>query len=160
MSEQPDNLGAWVMDQVLAQGWDGRPLSLAHEIRTFLGSIVDQGTSIDSGSGADGADLWATVGGREYYVHIRPSNNTLKAEGKPIPGGWLPIDTAPVPPRGVLRYGHWRCLLLTKRGVVCTGYAGYAMKPGGKGWRMRWCNDRDKIIEPVAWMPLPIAQEK
>jgi hypothetical protein len=46
--------------------WNKNPLSLAHELREFLKSVVDAGTSIDSGGGDGCADLWPVIGGVEY----------------------------------------------------------------------------------------------
>lgn len=54
--------------------WDQGPLVLAHEIREFLKSVVDEGTNIDSGGGDGTADLWPKVGGVEYFISIRRSN--------------------------------------------------------------------------------------
>jgi hypothetical protein len=50
--------------------WDKNPLSLAHELREFLKSIVDAGTSIDSGGGNGCADLWPIIDGVEYHIAI------------------------------------------------------------------------------------------
>lgn len=50
--------------------WDKGPLSLAHELRTMLKSVVDAGTNIDSGGGDGIADLWPTVSGVEYHIAI------------------------------------------------------------------------------------------
>lgn len=73
------------MMDIVPTHWDKAPLLLAHEIRSFLNSVRDEGTSIDSG-GSDGTgDLWVMVQGIEYFVSIRKSNYQLIAEGKPIP---------------------------------------------------------------------------
>jgi hypothetical protein len=50
--------------------WNRNPLSLAHELREFLKSVVDAGTSIDSGGGDGCADLWPIIGGVEYHIVI------------------------------------------------------------------------------------------
>lgn len=54
--------------------WDARPFSLASEIRAFLKSVKDEGTSVDSASGDAVAELWVKVNGAEFYVRIEPSN--------------------------------------------------------------------------------------
>jgi hypothetical protein len=59
-----------VMD-LIPSDWDKRPLILATEIRKFLQTICDQGTSVDSGGGDNCADLWPIIGGVEYYISIR-----------------------------------------------------------------------------------------
>lgn len=70
-----------IMMECVPANWDNKPLVLASEIRQFLKTIADEGTGIDSG-GCDGcADLWVKVGGVEYYVTIRKSNNQLAKEG-------------------------------------------------------------------------------
>ena len=66
-------------------GWDRGPLSLIHELREMLKSIIDHGTEIDSGGGDGMADLWAKVQGIEYYMTVRRSNAQLMKDGKPIP---------------------------------------------------------------------------
>ena len=50
--------------------WDKGPISLAHELREFLKSVVDEGTNIDSGGGDGVADLWPKIGGIEYHIAI------------------------------------------------------------------------------------------
>ena len=85
----------WLVEAVSnTPGWDGKPLSLAHEIMGFLEQVKDGGTSIDSGTGntevslRDGncetmeANLWVKVQGVEYFLSIRKSNNQLVSEGK------------------------------------------------------------------------------
>jgi hypothetical protein len=55
--------------------WDRGALSVAGEIRAFLlSNVADAGTGVDSGCGNGNADLWVTVDGVEYYIHIRLSN--------------------------------------------------------------------------------------
>lgn len=73
--------------EMLPAEWDQRPMSLAGEVRRFLASIKDTGTSIDSGSGDGCADLWVTVDGVEYFISMRRSNRQLAREGKPVPHG-------------------------------------------------------------------------
>ena len=71
---------------VAGLGWDTGARSLMNEVRIFLlSSVADAGTNIDSGGGDGDADLWVKVGGIEYYVNFRKSNNQLAKEGKPIP---------------------------------------------------------------------------
>lgn len=64
-------------DLAAAQGWDMRPRMLMTELRAFLASIADAGTSIDSGGGDGTGDLWVTVGGVEYFISARLSNREL-----------------------------------------------------------------------------------
>lgn len=73
MSNDSDKRHRKVADMLPAE-WDRRPISLAGEIRSFLQSVKDHGTEIDSGSGNGNADLWVTVQGVEYYINVRPSN--------------------------------------------------------------------------------------
>lgn len=56
--------------KILPEGWDKRPLSLASEIRSFLESVKDEGTSIDSGTDGVTGDLWVTVQGVSYTVCV------------------------------------------------------------------------------------------
>lgn len=69
------------LHDMMPEDWDRRPLTLAHEIRTFLLTIVDQGRGVDSGSDGCSADLWATVGGVEWFINVRKSNSQLLKEG-------------------------------------------------------------------------------
>jgi hypothetical protein len=46
----------------------------------LLKNVIDSGTSIDTGGGRDSADLWAKIGGVEYYMTVRKSNNQLASE--------------------------------------------------------------------------------
>ena len=66
-----------VMD-LIPPDWDKGPMVLSTEIRNFLKSIVDEGTSIDSGGGDGIADLHPVVGGVEYHVQIRTSRKMEK----------------------------------------------------------------------------------
>ena len=59
--------------------WNKNPLSLAHELREFLKSVVDAGTSIDSGGGDGCADLWPIIDGVEYHIAI--TSNRGMADG-------------------------------------------------------------------------------
>jgi hypothetical protein len=54
---------------------------VAHLIRAAIQPLVDKGSSMDSGGGADNADLWFTVGGVEYYANIRRSNTQRARDG-------------------------------------------------------------------------------
>lgn len=47
-------------------------LSIVHELREFLKSVVDEGTHMDSGGGMGASDLWFTVGGQEYLMTVKP----------------------------------------------------------------------------------------
>ena len=48
-------------------------LAFREELRGLLESIKDEGTSIDSGGGMGGVDLWVKVGGKEFYLHMSES---------------------------------------------------------------------------------------
>lgn len=64
-------------DMAAAQNWEMRPRALMSELRRFLASVKDEGTSIDSGGGDGTGDLWVTVGGVEYFISARLSNKEL-----------------------------------------------------------------------------------
>jgi hypothetical protein len=54
--------------------------TIRDEISNFLKSAVaDQGKSMDTGGGAGGADLWFTVGGKEYTLTVRPCRQAKDA---------------------------------------------------------------------------------
>jgi len=85
----------------------------------------------------------------------------------PLPMVWSPIDTAPVPPREVLKYDLWHCLLQDKKGRVFGGFAAYARIQGkADRWRVQWYAGQarlvggfgSKVCEPVKWMPMPPAE--
>lgn len=42
-------------------------------IREMLRSQVDQGSSMDTGGGFGGADLWASFGGTEFIICVKPA---------------------------------------------------------------------------------------
>jgi hypothetical protein len=71
-----------IVHDLLPPEWDNGPLSLAHEIRNLLKSVVDENTGIDSGGGDGMADLWATVGGVEYFITIKRSRATELPNGE------------------------------------------------------------------------------
>ena len=60
-----------MVHDLIPDDWDRGPLGLAHELREFLKSIVDEGTNIDSGGGDGIADLWPKIGGIEYHIAIK-----------------------------------------------------------------------------------------
>ena len=66
--------------ELMPADWDKGPASLALELSTLLNPVADEGTFIDSGAGAGSADLWVTVGGVEYFLTIRRSNNQLRRD--------------------------------------------------------------------------------
>lgn len=54
--------------------WDLTPLTIAHELRTYiLNTLGDEGKGCDSGGGDGIADLHPWIGGREYHIQIKPS---------------------------------------------------------------------------------------
>ena len=79
--KQWDERARWLMDS-LPDDWERALILLAHEMRAFLQSIKDEGTSIDSGTDGRSGDLWLTIQGVEWYINIRKSNNQLLKEGK------------------------------------------------------------------------------
>lgn len=81
MSDKSDKRHT-IVAGMLPADWDQKPFGLAGEIRAFLGSVKDEGTEIDSGSGDGCADLWVTVQGVEYFISVRKSNKQLVREGK------------------------------------------------------------------------------
>ena len=81
MSDEPSDRRVRTLIDIIPAHWDRKPLGLAHEIRGFLMSIRDEGSSIDSGGGDGTGDLWVTVQGVEYFIAIRKSNLQLKKEG-------------------------------------------------------------------------------
>lgn len=93
MDEQSDKRHVEFLGMLPAD-WDQRPAGLASEIRSFLDSLKDEGTAIDSGGGDGSADLWVTVQGVEYFINVRKSNNQLVREGKlPPPEPLFPIKS-------------------------------------------------------------------
>lgn len=68
------------MMDAIPNGWDRRPVGLAHEISRFLESVKDQGTAIDSGTNGVTGDLWVTVQGVEYFITIQKSKKQLASE--------------------------------------------------------------------------------
>lgn len=84
MSDEADKRHTQVAN-IMPVEWDRHAFGLASEVRTFLRSIADEGTEIDSGGGDGTGDLWVTVQGVEYFVSIRKSNRQLLREGKPLP---------------------------------------------------------------------------
>lgn len=63
----------WVMDVAQGSGIDTRPLSVALEIKTFLNTLKDHGTSIDYGCGMGQADLHVKINGEEWHVAVKRS---------------------------------------------------------------------------------------
>lgn len=56
--------------EAMPNEWDKRPISLSYEIRTFLESVKDEGSHIDSGTDGVTGDLWVKVDGVEYIVVV------------------------------------------------------------------------------------------
>lgn len=50
--------------------------SVRNLIREMMQSQVDHGTSMDGGGGFGSADLWMTIGGREFIVTVKPTSPT------------------------------------------------------------------------------------
>jgi len=70
--------------QIAPSDWDARPGTVATEIRELLKTLIDHGTSIDSGRSSDSADLWPQIGGVEYIITIRVSRELSKPDSVPI----------------------------------------------------------------------------
>ena len=66
-----------VADLVEAAGFDTDNFSIVRLLCALLKQVVDSGTSIDTGGGRDSADLWAKIGGVEYYITVRKSNSQI-----------------------------------------------------------------------------------
>lgn len=49
----------------------GEALDSSVKIIEALKTIVDKGTSIDTGGGLGSRDIWATIDGVEYYISVR-----------------------------------------------------------------------------------------
>lgn len=62
-----------IVHEMIPENWNKGPLALAHELRTLMKNIVDEGTSIDSGGGDGIADLHPIIGGIEYHIQIKQS---------------------------------------------------------------------------------------
>lgn len=83
MSNEKHELGdkqVRIVHDLVPADWDNGPLSLAHELRNMLKSVVDQGTGIDSGGGDGCADVWATISGVEYRIAITRSNAQVQQD--------------------------------------------------------------------------------
>lgn len=81
MSEDEKDREKHVFEVASNAGFDMRPYSVVTELKRVLASLADHGTSMDSGTGSRSADLWLTIGGVEYFLTVRPSNNQLIKEG-------------------------------------------------------------------------------
>lgn len=55
--------------------------TMMREIMDMLRPLLDEGTSIDTGLGSDGGDMWLKIGGIEWLLTVRKSNNQLAKEG-------------------------------------------------------------------------------
>lgn len=75
-----------IVHDLVPSNWDSGPLSLAHEIRQMLKSIVDVGTNIDSGGGDGIADLWPKVGKRAGELIGQPASLTAWIHSESITG--------------------------------------------------------------------------
>jgi hypothetical protein len=84
MSDDAERREHIAYDLAAGQGWDNRPRLLMQDLRAYLHAIKDHGTHVDSGGGDGTGDLWVTVGGVEYFVTVRLSNNQIaKDAGSP-----------------------------------------------------------------------------
>lgn len=81
MSDNSKDQERSVFDTATSAGFDMRPYSVVMELKRVLAALADHGTSMDSGTSARSADLWITIGGIEYFINVRPSNNQLIKEG-------------------------------------------------------------------------------
>ncbi len=73
MSEDAGDKRVRIVHDMIPPEWDRGPISLAHELRTMLKPIVDEGTNIDSGGGDGIADLHPIISGVEYHIRITKS---------------------------------------------------------------------------------------
>jgi hypothetical protein len=56
----------------------GDALSIIHELRDLMRSVVDAGTSMDTGGGFGSADLNVTIAGIEYHIGVTPVSTIAK----------------------------------------------------------------------------------
>lgn len=49
------------------------------KIYKALLSVSDENKA-DTGYGVDGFDMWVVIGGREYFITARPSNNQIQKD--------------------------------------------------------------------------------
>lgn len=53
-------------------------VEIGYLLHDFLETaVVDAGTSVDTGAGFGSFDLWAQVGGEEFYINVKKSGNQL-----------------------------------------------------------------------------------
>lgn len=67
------NANNFVMGMAKNALFDLDNFTMINVLRAVLEPIKDAGTGMDSGGCADSADLWITVGGKEYYIQIQKS---------------------------------------------------------------------------------------
>jgi len=77
MISPSDERVAQVRSLATELGWRTDHFEIAGLLRALLKSLIDDGTGMDSGGGADAADLWFTVCGVEYFLTVRRSNAQL-----------------------------------------------------------------------------------
>ncbi len=59
------------------------PKALPDAMRSWLETMKDDGTEIDSGGGLGSRDFWVKIDGVEYFVSVRWSNaERMKAKGE------------------------------------------------------------------------------
>jgi hypothetical protein len=58
------------LEQSMQDFFNKGPLGLRLKLQEFLETVVDAGTSIDSGYGLGGAELWPIIDGVEYHIAI------------------------------------------------------------------------------------------
>jgi hypothetical protein len=67
-------------------------MALGHLMRQWLRDVIaDAGTSVDTGAGCGGYDLWVKMGGEEVYIHLKPSLAT-PYNGSPGDPSQVPSD--------------------------------------------------------------------
>jgi hypothetical protein len=76
MNDDDDAERIRALHDLIPSNWDQRPITVAHEIREFLKTICDEGKGIDSGTGENSADLWVWIGGKEFYINIKLTDNS------------------------------------------------------------------------------------
>jgi len=75
--EIPDSSS--VVHSLIPTGWDNGPYSVASELKRLLASVVDHGSSIDSGTMDGQAHLWVTIGGTEFFIAVEKALGRSKS---------------------------------------------------------------------------------
>lgn len=72
-----------IINDMIPEGWPRDPYSVACELKSLMQGMIDNGSYIDTGVWAEGAHLWACIGGVEYFIEIKRSLSNKQQEVKP-----------------------------------------------------------------------------